>query len=45
MASINTKEKTNVIQGVQALNVHFSDKKYTLLRTCHPWKLEYVHPF
>jgi len=31
MASMNTKEKPNVVERVQALNVHFSDKKYTLL--------------
>jgi hypothetical protein len=28
---MNTKEKPNVVERVQALNLHFSDKKYTLL--------------
>jgi hypothetical protein len=28
MASMNTKENTNVFDRVQAVNVHFSDKKY-----------------
>jgi len=31
MASMNIKENTNVAETVQVLNVHFSDKKYTLL--------------
>jgi hypothetical protein len=31
MASMNINEKANVADRVQALNVHFSDRKYTLL--------------
>jgi len=35
MASMNTKEKTNVVERLQALNIHFSDKKSSMeIRVC-----------